>query len=227
MKERPILFSGPMVKAILEGRKTMTRRIVKPTQSTPKVAPLRMEPWLIDGAQETDDDGLPCWAGFHPDYPGEAKWFSCPYGKPGDRLWVRETWQINHVLYDRATIPKTHPVEFGEPVEMLYRADGEFDEQFEIDEGGSVWRPSIFMPRWASRLTLEVVSVRVEQLQDISEEDAITEGVSATAAGAGYPFAMSARMNFVDLWDDINAKRGYGWAVNPFVWCVSFKEIAR
>lgn len=206
MKEHPILFSGPMIRAILDGRKTMTRRVVKPTMTTPRIAPLRMEPWLIDGEQETDDNGVPLWAGFHPDYPGEAKWFGCPYGQPGDRLWVRETWlQDNRIT--------------------RYRADGVNAPPQQWDFPGAVWRPSIHMPRWASRLTLEITGVKVERLQDISEEDAIAEGAIATNAGDGYPFAMPARMNFVDLWDDINAKRGQGWADDPWVWAITFKRI--
>jgi hypothetical protein len=208
VKDRPILFSAPMACAVGIDQKTQTRRVVKPTMSTPRVAPLRMEPWIIDGVQEVDDHGLPCWAGFHPDYPGEAKWFSCPHGGVGDRLWVRETWRQgeNGIEY-RADAHNDGPV------------DGRTDaESFH-------WKPSIFMPRWASRFLLEITEVKIEQVQDITEEDAIAEWCHATQAGNGYPFAMSARMNFVDLWDDINAKRGYGWAVNPWVWAITFKRI--
>lgn len=209
---------GPLVCATLEDRKWQTRRVVKPTQTTPRVAPLRMEPWMIDGVQETDDNGLPCWVGYHPDYPGEAKWFSCPHGGVGDRLWVRETWQINHVDYDRGPIPKTRPTD----ADILYRADGEFWEQFEIDEGGSVWRPSIFMPRWASRLTLEIAAVRVERVQDISEEDCIAEGITWPNVDLCTP-----RGEFSRLWSEINAKRGYGWESNPYVWAISYRRIGQ
>jgi hypothetical protein len=166
VKDRPILFSAPMACAVGIDQKTQTRRVVKPTMSTPRVAPLRMEPWIIDGVQEVDDHGLPCWAGFH---------------------------------------------------------DGPVDGR--TDAESFHWKPSIFMPRWASRFLLEITEVKIEQVQDITEEDAIAEWCHATQAGNGYPFAMSARMNFVDLWDDINAKRGYGWAVNPWVWAITFKRI--
>lgn len=89
VRERPILFSAPMIRALLEGRKTQARRVVRPTMTSPKVAPLRMEPWLIDGVQQWHETlYLPMWAGFHPDYPGEAKWFTCPYGKAGERQWL-------------------------------------------------------------------------------------------------------------------------------------------
>lgn len=196
IKERPILFSGPMVRAILEGRKTQTRRVVVPTMTTPRVAPLHMEPWIIDGEQETDEHGLPCWAGYHPDYPGEAKWFSCPYGQPGDRLWVRETW--NKQMIDGAE-------------RVAYRAD--------IPNGHSFlyWHPSIHMPRWASRITLELTGVRVERVQDITSEDARAEGVDA-------PDVLP-RSKFATLWDSINAKRGYGWETNCWVWVLEFKRL--
>ena len=194
--EKPILFSAPMVRAILEGKKTQTRRVVKPTQSTPRVAPLRMEPWLIDGEQETDDHGLPCWAGYHPDYPGEAKWFSCPYGGVGDHLWVRETW--NCIDTGRLTQRQDW---------VRYRAtDGE--EMY--------WRPSIHMPRWASRLTLEITGVRVERVQDITHDDAVAEGCYEVEGRSW------GRLGFSQLWDSINAKRGYSWEANPWVWCVGF-----
>lgn len=179
-----------MVRAILEGRKTQTRRVVK-NPYTPEIHQSDIAPRAFD----------------------------CPYGQPGDRLWVRETWQINHVLYDRGPIPKAYPVEFGEPVDMLYRADGEFWEQFEIDEGGSSWRPSIFMPRWASRLLLDVARIRVERAQDISEEDAIAEGMQC----AGIPAALTNRAAFAHLWNQINIK--HGWESNPWVWVVEFPKV--
>lgn len=180
MKERPILFSAPMVRAIVAGTKTQTRRIVKP------------------GVLE---DGWPIA------YAAER----CPYGAPGDRLWVRETW--------------AKAGEVGDDIE--YRADNP-------DPLGARWRPSIHMPRWASRLLLEVTAVRVERLQDISEDDACAEGVQeldgtldelalyARAKKMG-ECATDSRVWFAELWDSINGTRA-PWASNPFVWVVSFKR---
>lgn len=219
MKERPILMSGPMVRATLDDRKTKTRRVIVPRQSTPRVAPLTMEPYMWEGQQELDDDGLPCWIGTHPDYPTGEKWFSCPYGGVGDRLWVRETWATVKTLDD---LNAAACYQHDRPPAIYYAA---WIGAARNSENRGRWRPSIHMPRWACRLTLEILSVGVERLQDITEEDAIAEGCTATQAGDGYPFAMPARMNFVDLWDDINAKRGYGWAVNPWVWVIEYRRV--
>lgn len=203
--ERPILFSGAMVRAILEGRKAQTRRVVKPTMSTPKIAPLEMEPWIIDGERQEDDNGLPCWAGYHPSYPGEAKWFTCPYGQPGDRLWVRETWHLWG--------PPEHQT-------LAFRADCADAENY-------TWRPSIFMPRWASRITLEITDVRVERVQAISKADVLAEGISryTFAKGAISATPPDPRWKFIELWDGINAKRGYSWASNPWVWVLTFTRV--
>lgn len=171
----------------------------------------------------------------------------CPYGNAGDRLWVRETWRVGAWDSGNQSIAVDYRADASAQREWLHVPDYDQFEGIWIastdqamaaglppdasggfhwkpGEAPTVWRPSIFMPRWASRISLEVVSVKIEQVQDISEEDAVAEGVQATPAGDGYPFAMSARMNFVDLWDDINAKRGYGWAENPYVWAITFKE---
>lgn len=210
-RERPILFSPAMVRAILAGTKTQTRRIVKPTQSTPKLAPLHMEPYLIelsDGTfeQERDDHGLPCWIGTHPEYPSEyGKWFSCPHGQPGDRLWVRETYAVYG--------------EFTDETGYCYKADG--------DKAGITWKSPLFMPRTASRILLELVSVRVERVQEISHEDALAEGVEdRDCASYGFPVTSYAVANYHNLWDSLNAKRGYGWASNPFVWVLEFRRVA-
>jgi len=175
MKERPILFSGPMVRAILEGRKTQTRRVVKP------------QPAHIPGIGTVlNIDTI----------TGRA----CPYGNPGDRLWVREAWAHRRwMLGDASPNPTT-----------VYRADGE------DLKGCARWRPSIHMPRWASRIALEVVSVRVERLQDISEEDAKAEGIDWVI---GYRSRIPL---FSALWERIN---GLGsWNANHWVWVVEFKR---
>lgn len=186
MKERPILFSGSMVRAILDGRKTQTRRVV--TNARPYTA---------------TDNGIDIlWA------TGSLR---CPYGQPGDRLWVRETWCLR-------------PEGYG------YRADNN------PDNNPLKWGPSIHMPRWASRITLEVTGVRVERVQDISEEDARAEGIRATRLSHGsvvyhtdsYPTPNiygSAQERFVNLWHSINTPRGYPWESNPWVWVVAFKVL--
>ena len=209
MKERPIIFLGEMVRAILDGRKTQTRRVVK------KLPPLSEGfEWSFD---KTIDD---LWeVGALNNSTGEGSLFDyikCPYGIPGDRLWVRETWsQIDNR-------------EFGGDQHVEYKADtgnpypGEWPEdEAKGNPEAPKWKPSIFMPRWASRIMLEVTDIRVEMVQDISEEDAKREGVleMGTVDRGGY------YSGFADLWDAINAKRGYGWDVNPFVWVVGFKVV--
>jgi len=184
-RERPILFSGPMVKAILAGEKTQTRRVItaKGAQS------LSIAYWRPAGQPENAgrwvaSDGLPIGH------------IACPYGAPGDRLWVRETFREADVG-------------------VRFRADlGGAD----VDPGG--WTPSIFMRRRLSRIDLEVTAVRVERLQEITEEDARAEGSSfmpSAAPGLRYRFHLG--------WDSLNEKRGYGWAKNPWVWVVSFKRL--
>lgn len=197
MKERPILFSALMVRAILADEKTQTRRVVKPQPdiidsdgNARKYKPLEV---VLNGE-------LVVMHG-PPDDPRDARYVDrpipCPYGMVGDRLWVRETWAW-------------HPDCGG----AIYRAT---DPGWDDNDYGIKWRPSIFMPRWASRLTLEVVSVRVERVQDISAADKEAEGLHENQ---GYGPAA-----FESLWNEINGKRGYGWEVNPWVWRVEFKRV--
>lgn len=179
MRERPILFSSPMVRAILAGTKTQTRRA------------LRVQPddKLHHGVHYDRATGGAMWGSIRGDHG-----IACPYGLPGDGLWVRETW--------RWVCPD-------DPDVALYRADGHAASTLPL---GFKWKPSIFMPRVASRITLEVVSVRVERVQEISREDEIAESVSPG--------------EFYDkLWDSINIKR-CPWASNPWVWVVTFKPAA-
>jgi hypothetical protein len=200
MKERPILFSGEMVCAILEGRKTQTRRVVK----VPR--------WALAGQMECD--------GCEPNWPmaedcyGDRQKIDCPYGQPGDRLWVRETF----CEFD----PNKHGI-LGIHEKYAYRAETT-PEGEEIRKGyGYSWRPSIFMPRWASRITLEVTAVRVERVQDISPEDALAEGdVEALTNPRHKETSIDWYHN---LWDSINGAGS--WASNPWVWVVEFRRIAQ
>lgn len=186
-RERPILFSSPMVRAILAGAKTQTRRVVK------------MTPLVEYDIRATG-------------FPREA---DCPYGWIGDQFWVRETW--------------AKAGEVGDQVE--YRADNP-------DPRGGKWRPSFFMPRALSRIQLEITDVRSQQLQEISEDDAVAEGMKPTAVltvgrtmevVAGDMFScpvMPAKEHFKFLWDGINGEReGCAWHENPFVWVVSFRRL--
>lgn len=210
--ERPILFSTEMVQAILAGRKTQTRRVMKPQLT-------------IDGKRARR------W-----EVPDMLK--HCPYGQRGDLLWVRETWQ--------AISPDEYERPLGE-CDIYYKADGEHPGLFNPDdptEPKQTWRPSIYMPRWASRLTLRVTDVRIERVQDISDDDALAEGIRqfdygidsyAQARGEEVPvyaygtekLAFGAMHNtpkdaFSRLWDSINAKRGFSWDTNPWIWAIEF-----
>lgn len=196
MSEHPILFSGPMVRAILEGDKTQTRRIVKP--HPPASAPARI------GTHDLDPD----MGGGYGFFDDEDGLYRCPYGQPGDVLWVREThWRLRD----------------GSKSPVWYCADGEppnTDERFHRKF------PSIHMPRWACRLLLDVTEVRVERLQEISYADVISEGLTRWLTDeqqTDSAHRAAARKDFACLWDEINGKRA-PWDSNPFVWVVSFRR---
>lgn len=203
--DRPILFSGPMVRAILDGRKAQTRRVLKPQ---PFTAPLEA------GERYVSDEE------FKINYR-EGR--SPKFYRKGDRLWVRETWT------DLATQPQCDLCLAGLSG-VAYRATD--DDEMTIPP---IWRPSIFMPRWASRLTLTVTDVRVQRLQDISEDDAVAEGIERMKSGRGfYDVTVSkgavragiwhhrATESFRSLWDGLNAQRGYEWNANPWVCAITF-----
>lgn len=195
MKEHPILFSGPMVKAILEGRKTQTRRVITP-QPPSQLHILNQECFAFEANPDRSYNEEP--------YPSDKKWF-CRYGLPGDRLWVKETYAGDDwtgFAY-RATEPDALP--FGEEVEF------------------KKWKPSIFMPRSASRITLEVVNVRVEQVQCVDWNGAYAEGVKGSPPKHWY-HADDTLIQFQKLWDSINAKRGFGWST-LWVWVIEFKKV--
>ena len=145
----------------------------------------------------------------------------CPYGIPGDRLWVRETWQPCATDTGGAIEYKAGGTR------TIYSDDCSLDDWLTATANyyNKGWRPSIYMPRWASRITLEVTGVRVERVCEITESDALAEGV-AEDVGLGYcdPETPSARMMFKDLWNSLNSPRGFGWDVNPWCWVVEFKR---
>jgi hypothetical protein len=174
MKERPILFSGPMVAAILDGRKTQTRRIIKPQPRTDV----------------------------------------CPYGVPGDRLWVKETWAI--VCAGEVQRLPAFEYEKVNTKDLSAYLDPECDLVYRADVHNDIrgWRPPRYMPKWASRILLEITGVRVERVQDIGEADAKAEGCMG-----GLPV-------FSHLWDSIHkGKEGREWEANPWVWVIEFKRV--
>ncbi len=207
MKERPILFNSPMVRAILEGRKTQTRRVMKDRFLDVNA--------IVDGPCE----GFRCMeddrAVFDLQQTVDSSWpypIRCPYGKPGDRLWVRETWFCEG---------REQPGQG-----LHYRANASDADEAWFKEEGWKWKPSIFMPRWASRIDLEVSGVRVERVQEITRDDAMAEGIEQHVAGGGHEYDnRTSVQNFAVLWDSINAKRGFGWESNPWVWVMEFRVI--
>jgi hypothetical protein len=155
----------------------------------------------------------------------------CPYGVPGDRLWVREPWTTSlghfaHTIIYQAD-NKSAGLKFSDDqqvwIERYERKHGNQGYSSYLHEVRG-WAPSIFMPRWASRITLEVVNIRVERLQEISFDDAIAEGVCEYPPDA-HGMRSECRRWFQEIWDEINAKRGYGWDVNPWVWVIEFKQV--
>lgn len=231
MKERPILFSAPMVRALLDGSKTQTRRIVKPQ-------PVEL-PDFNRGGLSINVGGAK-YQTFSP----EMYRHRCPYGQAGDLLWVRETWRHTASSLDEARAI-TEDIMSGSAVD--WRADyverliktGEFTrEDAEVSSDFETWKPSIHMPRWASRILLEIVRVRVELLQGISEEDALTEGIESLTYGGlttfrNYaltddeaevsPMLESTIESYRTLWESINGAGS--WNANPWVLVVEFKVI--
>ena len=198
MKERPILFSGPMVRAIVEGRKTQTRRIIRPQPTFEACT----GDWL--------------WKGMR------YEWRSrCPYGQPSDRLWVRETWA-------QVCSNDGHP-DCGEHLfSTEYRADsrnpypGRWPPEMATDSACGRWKSPIHMPRWASRINLDITRIRVQHLQAITALDCLAEGITDNDDPRIHHNIVAL---YHALWDSLNAKRGFGWAANPWVWVIEFKRI--
>ena len=230
MKERPILMNCAMVRAVLDGSKTQTRRIVK------KVG-------LAAPAPQSVIDGAATYAG--------GMVAHCPYGQPGDRIWVRETWGVISHAWDEACNlidwvpdrPATAISEmpFGQGYysgHVIYAADGAFEWSGDDDGNGeprSVWHPSIHMPRRASRIQLEIVSVRVERLQDISDADIVAEGIDMEALAESqdrYDIVCkgsdaSGRATERTAWRDLWESTGGDWDANPWCWAITFKRVAQ
>lgn len=197
MKERPIIFSSPMVRALLAGTKTQTRRVVK-RHSSDCIG------WFDAGGGNWRQRFLAADGS-----PYLKSWSDrCPYGQPGDRLWVREAWRITGESPEDT-------LDMFDRDDVQYRAD---DDQSYIDK----YRPSIHMPRRFSRITLEVTAVRVERLQDISVTDAMAEGVvKVNLRGLGP--CMEWRYAYEDLWTNINGPGS--WDANPWVWVIEFRRV--
>lgn len=226
MKERPILFSAPMVRAILAGQKTQTRRVVKPQGAH------HLFPFLDLPGNPTGE-----WAWCSSSHV-VSRHIHCPYGQPGDRLWVKETWadltETHGARWERFN-DETRRYERGVDPFVWYRADGDLSDKGDGNIHYAPWRPSIFMPRWASRIQLEVVSVRVERLNDISEDDCWAEGIvevmhlldnfsQAEMAKRLGLCLEDAKPLYAQFWESINGTGS--WDANPWVWVVEFRRVA-
>ena len=238
MKERPILFKEEMVRAILEGRKTQTRRLNG-------LAKINENPdmWRFDGFVGIDN----IYAVFCSGY--DTLKIKCPFGMPGDKLWVKETFRLGAWREDGRmaldykaspeikrtpwiTIPEENDIDGNLFNSIWMKACEELEQKnIKADENGHYswepgksplkWKPSIFMPRWASRINPDVIDIRMERLQDINALDITCEGVEIQKDW----FAEHAMEAFKSLWDLINEKSGYGWDRNPWVWVVEFRRV--
>lgn len=225
-KERPILFSGEMVRAILDGRKSVTRRVVKWEPYEPG---LNLDFSGLSVGHYNTSNPASGWVLYSRGRGGcwnqRTKPLFSPYGQPGDRLWVRETWchqadEDERILSDKFWYEATD----GDKGIVKLDDDGGVAERKDGSEA-SPWISPIFMPRKASRITLEVTGVRVERVQEITEDQAKAEGCGPLVEDDGSVTCGRRKTVFQRLWDSLNAKRGFGWDKNPWVWVVEFKRV--
>lgn len=216
---RPLLLRPHLVRATLDGIKTQTRRVVVPQPPAwvdrydRSADPLH---WLPSGVYVRDPSGVLGRGSIAA--RGTGMPVRCPYGQPGDRLWVRETWASIYERTDKSP-------------GVIYLADGpEYlpatrrGHNWTREIGRGHWKPSIHMPRWACRLVLEVTDIRIERLQAISHDDALAEGIDTSDIRTSWEVReRDARIPFARGWDAINARRGYGWDADPWVWVVSYR----
>lgn len=212
MKERGILMQAESVRGILAGAKTHTRRVIKPPRIWEKQFYQKFaNEWELqpDGKwQPYDEDGYQSCAAI-----------KCPYGVIGDKLWVRETWaRTMATAYRQSPGVVFTPNPEDPTVGVVYRAGWT-----RVKPGP--WKSSMHMPRWASRILLEVKEIRVERLQDIKPIDVVAEGVYEPTYNYTNLESIGAILRFESVWNSINEKRGFGWDVNPWVWVVVFEMI--
>lgn len=223
-KERGMIFNAEMVRAILSGQKTQTRRIVKYVTADNCMTltkPSKPRDGVYTHVMDAPKHGL------------------CPHGNVGDRIWVRETWQGPLVDFERSDDLLRNPEKYEKPENCVYAADGvPAPEFYDADDNlRCCWRPSIHMPRWASRILLEITNVRVERLNDISEQDAIAEGIDTDwlaesqdnydcIADHNMTGRPTAKGHFSYLWQSIYGDdKSKCWEKNPWVWVIEFKRV--
>ncbi|EMN3326623.1 hypothetical protein RJ661_005250 [Pseudomonas aeruginosa] len=213
-RERPILFNDQMVRAILEGRKTVTRRVMKPQPMPSKSGghhwPCKVHQSMLHVERELQN-GDGCWCGL-----AEA---ACPYGQPGDRLWVREAWAAD------AQVDAIAPSDLSQGEPIWYPADLSVRQTgCSMISKGRV-RPSIHMPRWACRILLEITAVRVERLQDITRSGIRAEGLQCPPELCSDDVSPNYRDWYPAAWRELWESTGGDWDANPWVWVVEFKRV--
>lgn len=232
IEEHPLLFSGEMVRAVLEGKKTQTRRILTvPWKGSMRTLPY--EPYY------DDYDGKLMFCDEYGDWHDVATYQHCPYGRPGHRLWVKETWRPDERNSETLGGIRFRADEAFVQIDNSKEAICRWLDLFKAGDIGkqlvdAKWRPSIFMPRWASRITLEVERIAVQRIQSISWHEIKAEGVACPEHDFESGFCCSEcpvlRETFRTLWDKINGERFDGWGAwekNPWVWVIEFRRVGK